>query len=74
MDMISKHQFESVTKLLSIGVNNYVQIRQQAGLTAEELDEILAHLDYYTKKFAEEDRLKKEQELKQSKKKHWWQR
>lgn len=73
--MISKHQFESVTKLLSIGVNNYVQIRQQAGLTAEELDEILEHLDYYTKKFAEEDRLKKEQELQgQKKKKHWWRR
>lgn len=72
--MVSKHQFETVTKLLSIGVNNYVQIRQQAGLTSDELDEILENLDYYTKKFAEEDRLKKEQELKNQKKKHWWQK
>ena len=72
--MISRNQFESVTKLLSVGVNNYVQIRQQAGLTSDELDAILDHLDYYTKKFAEEDRIKKEEELKHQKKKHWWQR
>ena len=72
--MVSRNQFETVTKLLSIGVNNYVSIRQQAGLTSDELDEILEHLDYYTKKFAEEDRIKKDQELRQQKKKHWWQK
>ena len=72
--MVSKHQFESVVNLLAMGVNNYVSIRQQAGLTSDELDDILEHLDYYTKKFAEEDRVKKEQELKNQKKKHWWQK
>lgn len=72
--MVSRNQFETVTKLLSVGVNNYVSIRQQAGLTSDELDEILEHLDYYTKKFAEEDRIKKDQELRQQKKKHWWQK
>ena len=73
--MVSKNQFETVTKLLSIGVDNYVSIRQQAGLTSDELDDILENLEYYSKKFAEEDRLKKEQELRgQKKKKHWWQK
>lgn len=72
--MVSKHQFETVMKLLSAGVDNYVAIRQQAGLTSDELDDILDHISYYTDKFAEEDRLKKEQELRQPKKKHWWQK
>ena len=73
--MISKNQFESVKQLLASGVNNYVFIRQQAGLTSEELDDILENLEYYSKKFAEEERLKKEQELRgQIKKKHWWQK
>lgn len=72
--MVSKHQFESIVNLLAMGVDNYVSIRQQAGLTSDELDDILEHLDYYTKKFAEEDRVKKEQELKNQKKKHWWQK
>ena len=71
--MISKFQFETVEKLIDSGVNNYVQIRQQAGLTSDELDDILENVEYYTKKFAEEDRLRKEQELK-TQKKHWWQR
>ena len=61
-------------KLLSAGVDNYVAIRQQAGLTSDELDDILDHISYYTDKFAEADRLKKEQELRQPKKKHWWQK
>lgn len=73
--MVSRNQFETVTQLLANGVTNYVSIRQQAGLTSDELDEILDHLDYYTKKFAEEDRIKKNQELSQpKKKKHWWQK
>ena len=71
--MISKFQFDTVSKLVDSGVTNYVQIRQQVGLTSEELDDILEHVDYYNKKFAEEDRLKKEAELKAQKKK-WWQR
>ena len=70
--MISKFQFDTVSKLVDSGVTNYVQIRQQAGLTAEELDDILENVDYYNKKFAEEERLKKLQELNQKKK--WWQR
>lgn len=72
--MVTKHQFETVSELIASGVNNYVQIRQQAGLTSDELDDILYHLDYYTKKFAEEDRIKKAEELKHQKKKHWWQK
>ena len=71
--MISKFQFDTVSKLVDSGITNYVQIRQQAGLTAEELDDILENVDYYNKKFEEEERLKKMQELQQSKKK-WWQR
>ena len=70
--MISKFQFETVSQLIDSGVTNYVQIRQQVGLTAEELDDILENVDYYNKKFAEEDRLKKEQELRGIKKKPWW--
>lgn len=71
--MISKFQFDTVSKLVDSGITNYVQIRQQAGLTAEELDDILENVDYYNKKFAEEERLRKEAEL-QAKKKKWWQR
>lgn len=71
--MITKFQFDSVSKLIDSGVTNYVQIRQQVGLTAEELDDILENVDYYNKKFAEEERLKKLQEL-QGKKKPWWKR
>lgn len=71
--MITKFQFETVSKLVDSGVTNYVQIRQQVGLTAEELDDILENVDYYNKKFAEEERLRKEAELKAQKKK-WWQR
>ena len=72
--MISKNQFETVSQLIDSGVNNYVLIRQIAGLTSDELDDILENVDYYNKKFAEEDRLKKEAELKQTKKKPWWKR
>lgn len=71
--MISKFQFDTVSKLVDSGITNYVQIRQQAGLTAEELDDILENVDYYNKKFEEEERLKRLAEL-QGKKKPWWKR
>ena len=71
--MITKHQFETVSNLIDSGVDNYVQIRQQAGLTSDELDDILENVDYYNKKFAEEERLRKEAELK-AQKKPWWKR
>ena len=72
--MISKFQFRTVEELVDSGVYNYVQIRQQAGLTSDELDDILENLDYYKKKFAEEDRLATEARLKSEKKKPWWKR
>lgn len=70
--MVTKHQFESVHKLVSSGVNNYVQIRQSVGLTASELDDIIENFDYYQKYFTEQDRISQKQES--PKKKHWWQR
>ena len=72
--MITKHQFETVSNLIDSGVDNYIQIRMKAGLTSDELDDILENVDYYNKKFAEEDRLKKEAELRNQKKKPWWKR
>ncbi len=72
--MITKFQFRSVEELIDSGVYNYVQIRQQVGLTAEELDDILENLEYYRKKFAEEDRREIEARLKGEKKKPWWKR
>ena len=71
--MPSRFQFETVMKLLSAGINNYVQIRQQAGLTSDELDDIIDHIDYYKKRYAEEDRLAEIEKLK-SEKKPWWRR
>lgn len=72
--MITKHQFETVSQLIDSGVADYIQIRMKAGLTSDELDDILENVEYYNKKFAEEDRLKKEAELKGQKKKPWWKR
>ena len=73
--MVTKHQFESVCRLFSNGVNNYVQIRQQVGLTSNELDDIIANFDYYQTYFAEQDRLLKLREAENNnKKKHWWQK
>lgn len=72
--MITKFQFRSVEELIDSGVYNYVQIRQQVGLTAEELDDILENLEYYKKKFAEEDRREIEARLKGEQKKPWWRR
>lgn len=73
--MPSKFQFDSVMKLLAAGVNNYVQIRQQVGLTSDELDDIIAHIDYYKKFFAEQERVEVQNRLKnETKKKPWWRR
>jgi hypothetical protein len=72
--MITKHQFESVRKLFSNGVNNYVQIRQQVGLTSNELDDIIANFDYYQTYFEEQEKLLKLREAENTKKKHWWQK
>lgn len=72
--MITKFQFRSVEKLIDSGVYNYVQIRQQVGLTAEELDDILENLEYYKKKFDDEDRREIEARLKGEKKQPWWKR
>ena len=71
--MITKFQFRSVEKLVDSGVYNYVQIRQQVGLTSDELDDILENLEYYKKKFDEEDRIAEIERLK-SEKKPWWKR
>lgn len=73
--MVSRFQFEAVEKLVDSGVTNYVQIRQQVGLTSSELDDILNNVEYYHKMFAEQDRLEKLRELDEAKrKKHWWQK
>ena len=73
--MVTKHQFESVRRLFSNGVNNYVQIRQQVGLTSNELDDIIANFEYYQTYFDEQDKLLKLREAETAnKKKHWWQR
>ena len=72
--MITKFQFRSVEKLVDSGVSNYVQIRQQVGLTSDELDDIIENLEYYKKKFDEEDRLVEIEKLKGNKKLPWWKR
>lgn len=70
--MPSRFQFESVCKLLASGVNNYVQIRQQVGLTSDELDDIIDNMAYYKKHFAEQDQQKKIEDMQKEKKKPWW--
>lgn len=72
--MPSKFQFDSVCKLLAAGVNNYVQIRQQVGLTSDELDDIIDNMAYYKKYFAEQEQQAKLEQLKATKKKPWWRR
>lgn len=72
--MITKFQFRSVEKLVDSGVYNYVQLRQQVGLTSDELDDILDNLEYYKKKFDEEDKLAEAERLTAEKKKPWWKR
>lgn len=71
--MITKFQFQAVCKLLSDGVNDYVQIRQRVGLTSAELDDIIKNFDYYAGYFRQQDELLKQREQ-QNKKKHWWQK
>lgn len=72
--MITKFQFRSVEKLVDSGISNYVQIRQQVGLTSDELDDIIENLEYYKKKFDEEDRLAEIEKLTGKKKGPWWKR
>lgn len=71
--MITKFQFRSVEELLNQGIDDYVLLRQKVGLTAEQLDDILANREYYKDKFNREDWNQKMQEN-LPKKKHWWQR
>lgn len=70
---ITKFQFKSVDELLNQGIDDYVLLRQKVGLTAEQLDDILANRDYYRDKFNQEDWNQKMQDN-LPKKKHWWQR
>lgn len=70
---ITKFQFKSVDELLNQGIDDYVLLRQKVGLTAEQLDDILANREYYRDKFNQEDWNQKMQEN-LPKKKHWWQR
>ena len=72
--MITKFQFRSVEKLVDQGVYNYVQLRQQVGLTSSELDDILDNMEYYKQKFNAEDRLAEEEKRKAEQKKPWWKR
>ena len=73
--MITKFQFEAVSKLVDSGVDNYVQIRQQVGLTSDQLNDILENVEYYNQYFAEQDRLEQERLAEEArKKKHWWQK
>lgn len=71
--MVTKFQFQAVCKLISEGVNDYVQIRQRVGLTSTELDDIIKNFEYYSGYFREQDELLKLREQ-QNKKKHWWQK
>lgn len=68
--MVTKFQFKAVSELLVNGVTNYIQIRQQVGLTSDELDDVIANYDYYKRYFEEQEKLEKLKEV--SKKKHWW--
>jgi len=68
--VISKFQFKAVDDLLSSGVDNYVLIRQQVGLTSQELDEILNNYEYYQSQFGQ---AVVSQEAPKAKK-HWWNR
>lgn len=70
---ITKFQFRSVEELLNQGIDDYVLLRQKVGLTAEQLDDILANREYYRDKFNQDEWNQKMQEN-LPKKKHWWQR
>ena len=69
--MVTKFQFKAVSELLVNGATNYIQIRQQVGLTSDELDDVIANYDYYKRYFEEQEKLEKLKEV--PKKKHWWQ-
>lgn len=68
--MVSKFQFKAVDELLTSGVDNYVLIRQQVGLTSEELDDILNNYEYYQSQFGVDSAVAE----KPKQKKHWWNR
>lgn len=68
--MVSKFQFKAVDELLTSGVDNYVLIRQQVGLTSEELDDILNNYEYYQSQFGVAPAVTE----KPKQKKHWWNR
>lgn len=70
--MPSRFQFDSVCKLLASGVTNYVQIRQQVGLTSDELDDILENMQYYKNYFAAQEQQQKLEKMQHEKKKPWW--
>ncbi|MCR5528332.1 MAG: hypothetical protein K6F49_03845 [Saccharofermentans sp.] len=73
--MVSRFQFDAVEKLIDSGVTNYVQIRQQVGLTSDQLNDILENVEYYHKYFEEQDRLEKQRlEEEAKRKKPWWKR
>ncbi len=73
--MVTKFQFEQVSKLVDSGVTNYVQIRQQVGRTSDQLNDILENVEYYNQYFAEQDRMEQERLAEEArKKKHWWQK
>jgi hypothetical protein len=69
--MVTRFQFETAIQLIDSGITSYVQIRQQVGLTSDELDDIINNREFYTRKFAVQDKI---EEQKQSKKKPWWKR
>jgi hypothetical protein len=69
--MVTGFQFETAIQLIDSGITSYVQIRQQVGLTSDELDDIINNREFYTRKFAVQDKI---EEQKQSKKKPWWKR
>lgn len=63
--MISKFQFKAVSDAIDSGIEDYIQLRQRCGLTADELNEILSNFDFYRDKFAKEP-------VTTNKKSHWW--
>lgn len=69
--MVTRFQFETAIQLIDSGITSYVQIRQQVGLTSDELDDIINNREFYTRKFAVQDKI---EEQKQAKKKPWWKR
>lgn len=71
--MPTKFQFESVMKLIGAGVKDYIRIRQQVGLTSDELDDILNNISYYKEYFEKEEQIKTLKKLNgESENIPWW--